>query len=75
MLRGFRVAHVFNISETEGDPLPEVVPELLTGDAPAALWEALAAQVAVHGYTLVREVDATRIAGRRTELWGRENPP
>jgi hypothetical protein len=55
VLRGFRVAHVFDISQTEGDPLPDVVPELLTGDAPAALWQALAAQVAGHGYTLVRE--------------------
>ena len=55
MLRGFRVAHVFDISQTEGDPLPDIVPELLTGDAPAALWDALAAQVAGHGYTLTRE--------------------
>ncbi len=55
VLRGFRVAHVFDISQTDGDPLRDIVPELLTGDAPAALWEALAAQVAAHGYTLTRE--------------------
>ncbi|TQN37308.1 uncharacterized protein DUF955 [Blastococcus colisei] len=55
VLRGFRVAHVFDISQTEGYPLPDVVPELLTGDAPAALWDALATQVAAHGYTLTRE--------------------
>lgn len=55
VLRGFRVAHVFDISQTEGDPLPLVTPELLIGDAPAALWDALAAQVATHGYTLTRE--------------------
>ncbi|MCF6509542.1 ImmA/IrrE family metallo-endopeptidase [Blastococcus sp. MG754426] len=55
VLRGFRVAHVFDISQTDGDPLPDIVPELLTGDAPAALWDALATQVAGHGYTLVRE--------------------
>jgi hypothetical protein len=55
VLRGFRVAHVFDISQTEGDPLPDITPELLTGDAPAALWEALAAQVAAHGYMLTRE--------------------
>jgi hypothetical protein len=55
VLRGFRIAHVFDISPTEGDPLPAIVPELLTGEAPAALWQALAAQVAGHGYTLVRE--------------------
>ncbi|TFV45748.1 ArdC-like ssDNA-binding domain-containing protein [Blastococcus sp. TF02A_35] len=55
VLRGFRVAHVFDISQTQGDPLPDITPELLTGDAPAALWDALAAQVASHGYTLTRE--------------------
>jgi hypothetical protein len=33
VLRGFRVAHVFDISQTDGDPLPDIVPELLTGDA------------------------------------------
>jgi hypothetical protein len=55
VLRGFRVAHVFDVSQTEGDPLPDVRPELLAGDAPAALWEALAAQVAAHGYALTRE--------------------
>ena len=55
VLRGFRVAHVFDISQTEGDPLPDIAPELLTGDGPAALWEALAAQVTAHGYTLTRE--------------------
>jgi hypothetical protein len=54
-LRGFRVAHVFDISQTDGDPLPDVRPELLTGDAPAALWDALATRVAAHGYTLTRE--------------------
>ena len=56
VLRGFRVAHVFDVSQTEGDPLPEIRPELLTGDAPAALWEALAAQVSAHGYRIIREV-------------------
>jgi hypothetical protein len=55
VLCGFRVAHVFDISQTDGDPLPDIVPELLTGDAPAALWDALAAQVASHGYALTRE--------------------
>jgi antirestriction protein ArdC len=54
-LRGFRVVHVFDISQTEGEPLPEVRPQLLTGDAPTVLWEALAAQVTGHGYTLTRE--------------------
>ncbi|WP_051515474.1 hypothetical protein [Candidatus Blastococcus massiliensis] len=54
-LRGFRVVHVFDISQTEGAPLPEIRPQLLTGDAPAALWGALAAQVTAPGFTLIRE--------------------
>jgi antirestriction protein ArdC len=54
-LRGFRVVYVFDISQTEGEPLPEVRPQLLAGDAPTALWDALAAQITAHGYTLTRE--------------------
>ena len=37
-----------------GDPLPDVAPALLTGQAPAGLWDDLASQVAGHGYTLER---------------------
>ena len=53
-LRGFRVVHVFALDQTEGDPLPDVVPVLLTGQAPAGLWDELAGQVSGHGYTLER---------------------
>ena len=53
-LRGFRRAYVFDIAQTDGEPLPEVAPALLTGEAPAGLWDGLAAQVAGHGYTLER---------------------
>src|SRR5437870_1182895 len=45
-LRGFKVAHVFDVSQTDGEPIPDVRPALLDGDAPAGLWDALAAQVA-----------------------------
>jgi len=53
-VRGFRVVHVFDVAQTEGDPLPEVAPALLTGQAPAGLWNDLAGQVTGHGYTLER---------------------
>ena len=53
-LRGFRVVHVFALDQTEGDPLPDVAPVLLTGQAPAGLWDDLAGQVSGHGYTLER---------------------
>ncbi len=46
-IRGFRVVHVFDISQTEGEELPDldaVRPKLLDGDAPEGIWEALVAQ-------------------------------
>jgi len=55
VLRGFRVVHVFDVTQTDGEPLPEVAgPALLAGDAPGALWDALAAQVAAAGFALER---------------------
>jgi antirestriction protein ArdC len=53
-LRGFKIEHVFDVSQTSGDPLPEVGPRELEGDAPAELWEGLASQVEGEGYTLRR---------------------
>jgi antirestriction protein ArdC len=54
ILRGFRVVHVFDISQCDGPPWPEVAPTPLSGDAPAALWDGLAAQVQTAGFTLRR---------------------
>jgi hypothetical protein len=54
ILRGFRVAHVWDVSQTDGDPLPDVTPVLLAGEAPVGLWDSLAAQVAEVGYKLLR---------------------
>jgi antirestriction protein ArdC len=54
VLRGFKVAHIFDLAQTDGDPLPDIRPALLDGDAPAGLWDALAAQVAAAGFTLER---------------------
>lgn len=54
-LVGFRVAHVFDIAQTDGAPLPQgpaVTPA--AGDAPDGLWAGLADQVAGHGYTVER---------------------
>lgn len=52
--RGFRVVYVFDIAQTDGDPVPDVAPVLLDGDDPGRLYDALAAQVAAAGYTLHR---------------------
>src|SRR5437763_12631695 len=54
VLSGFRVVHVFDISQTDGDDLPAVRPTLLAGYDAAGLWDRLAAQVHAAGYTLER---------------------
>jgi len=53
-VRGFRAVHVFALHQTEGAPLPEVAPALMTGQAPAGLWDDLAGQVTGYGYALER---------------------
>jgi len=54
-LRGFRVAHVFDIAQTDGDTVrPPERPALLAGEAPDGLWDVLAAQVEGAGFTLRR---------------------
>lgn len=54
VLRGFRVVHVFDVSQTEGDPLPTVEPRALEGDAPEHLWEHLADLTRDAGFQLER---------------------
>lgn len=52
---GFHVVSVFDVSQTDGEPLPvEPHPTLLQGEAPSGLWDALAAIVADNGYALQR---------------------
>ena len=53
-LHGFRVVHVFDLSQTEGEPLPEVAPSLLLGPAPERLWESLVSLVERDSYALER---------------------
>jgi antirestriction protein ArdC len=53
-LRGFKVVHVFDVSQTDGDPLPEVEPALLSGTGPDGLWEHLSGLVYDDGYRIER---------------------
>lgn len=53
-LRGFRVVHVFDVTQTEGDPLPDVEPELLTGAAPDQLWDDLVRMVETDAFAVER---------------------
>ena len=52
---GVRPAYVWDASQTSGVPIPEPpVPTLLEGEAPAGLWEGLAAQVEERGFQVLR---------------------
>ncbi len=63
-LVGVRPATVFDVSQTDGDPLPEPpTPHLLVGQAPAGLWEGLARQVTDRGFAVRQVPDAVAIGG------------
>ena len=52
---GFRLAYVWDVSQTTGEPLPiPPTPRLLAGQAPAGLWDALAAVAVERGFALER---------------------
>ena len=52
---GVKPVSVFDIAQTDGPPPPEhPVPVLLTGQAPAGLWDSLAVLVAEQGFRLER---------------------
>lgn len=55
VVRGFRAVTVFDIAQTDGDPLPTpAAPALVDGDAPAHLLERLAAEITAAGFTYDR---------------------
>lgn len=60
---GARPAYVWDVSQTTGAPVPErPAPVLLQGDAPAGLWDGLAALVEADGYRVLR-VEHERMIG------------
>ena len=71
----FKVVHVFDISQTDGDPLPGLA-DRLTGTGDQALWDGLATLLAARGYTLTRTTNgpdgytrpASRTVGVRTDV-------
>ena len=58
ILTGFRVVHVFDVSQTEGDELADVRPRRLTGEVPQQLIDALERRVTDEGFTIRREAIA-----------------
>jgi DNA primase len=54
-LAGFRVTHVWDVSQTNGKPLPErPAPTSLEGEAPDGLWDNVTAEIARRGYRVQR---------------------
>ena len=52
-LIALKSTHVWDVSQTIGDPLPEPPrPVLLRGEAPTGLWDGLADQITTQGYEL-----------------------
>jgi hypothetical protein len=61
---GLRPAYVWDVSQTDGDPIPEPPrPRLLEGRAPEGLWDGLARQIEARGFSLKHVPDARTISG------------
>ena len=68
---GLRPTYVWDISQTQGDPIPELpAPKLLKGAAPDGLWDALADHITERGFDLrlVSDADALRGANGITDF-------
>jgi hypothetical protein len=60
VVRGFKIEHVFDVSQTRGRPIPRPVgPKLLAGQAPKGFAESMMALIQSHGY----HVDTVSSAG------------
>ena len=63
-LIALKPTHVWDVSQTAGDPLPEPPrPVLLHGEAPTGLWDGLADQITTQGYELRLVSSAAAIGG------------
>jgi len=62
-LRGFRVVHVFDVMQTDGAPLPNAAPQLLTGEVPMEVWDGLAGLALKAGYRLERRTCPSGLNG------------
>lgn len=58
VLYGFKLVPVFDVSQTDGEPLParpsNMTPGQVTGDAPAELWDKIEKLVVAEGFHVVR---------------------
>jgi antirestriction protein ArdC len=54
VVRGFTTVTVFDVSQTDGDEIVDVLPTLLDGDDESDLWTGLSTQVHAAGYAIER---------------------
>jgi antirestriction protein ArdC len=66
-LAGFRVATVFDISQCDGAPVPDVRPIQLEGDAPQDMWDDVTDRIREAGYQVRRGACATAGANGETD--------
>jgi antirestriction protein ArdC len=74
-LIGLKPTHVWDVSQTTGDPVPELPsPNLLQGEAPAGLWDGLADHITSLGFELRLVSSAAAISGANglTDFGSRE---
>lgn len=72
---GVKPTYVWDVSQTTGDPVPELPrPVLLQGQAPAGLWDGLADQITARGFELRLVSSAASIGGANglTDFLARE---
>ena len=63
-IRGFTVEHVFDVSQTHGDPLPEPArPKLLEGEAPEGLGPVVVDMIEARGWTVEIVPDDSYLQG------------
>jgi hypothetical protein len=63
-LIGLKPTHVWDVSQTSGDPIPALPrPDLLRGESPAGLWDGLADQITGAGFELRLVSSAAAIGG------------
>jgi len=61
---GVKPAYVWDVSQTDGEPIPEPPSAvLLDGQAPPGLWDGLAAQIRRHCFDLTDAPDAASLGG------------
>jgi hypothetical protein len=72
VLAGFRIEHVFDVSQTSGTPLPEPPsPTLLAGEAPVGLGAAVLGIVEGRGFRVDTVSDASALQGANGQTnWG-----